>query len=184
MTRARDRVAFKTIWTIVKFSSRYQEKMEELHQLLHSRGIGVDQALKLGYKPYEVLKVKGNLMLNEGLNTLWTLVCGGAATPYNNANARIGVGDGTAVEDPTQTGLQGLNRFWKGMDAGYPTFGTAQKAVWRATFSATEANFAWNEITVVNAADDTGMNLNRKVQAMGTKASGTVWVATLEITGA
>jgi hypothetical protein len=70
------------------------------------------------------------------------------------------------------------------MDSGCPTFGTAQKATWRATFGPDEANFAWNEITVVNGPDDTAVNLNRKVQAMGTKASGTVWIATLEITAA
>ena len=129
-----------------------------------------------------MLRFEGNLILDEGANTLWTLVCGGVAVPYNSTNARIGVGDGTATEDPAQTGLQGTNKYWKGMDAGYPTFGTARKATWRATFGATEANFTWNEITVVNAADDTGQNLNRKVQAMGTKAAGSTWIATLDIT--
>jgi hypothetical protein len=182
MARVRESVTFKPVWTIVKFRSRYQGEMEELHYLLHVKGMSLEQVRELGYNPYEVLRFKGNLILDEGANTLWTLVCGGAATPYNNANARIGVGDGTAAEAATQTGLQGVNKFWKGMDAGYPTFGTARKATWRATFGTTEANFAWNEITVVNAADDTGQNLNRKVQAMGTKASGSVWIATLDIT--
>jgi len=182
MARVRDRLTFKPVWTIVKFRSRYQEKMDELHYLLHVKGMSLEQVKELGYKPYEVLRFSGNLILNEGANTLWTLVCGGAAVPYNSTNARIGVGDGTATEDPAQTGLQGTNKYWKGMDSGYPTFGTARKATWRATFGATEANFTWNEITVVNAADDTGQNLNRKVQAMGTKAAGSVWIATLDIT--
>jgi hypothetical protein len=60
-----------------------------------------------------------------------------------------------------------VNKYFKGMDSGYPTYGTAQKATWRSTFGPDEANFAWNEITVVNGPDDTAKNLNRKVQAMG-----------------
>jgi len=182
MRASRDRITFIPRWTITKFRSRSQETLKLLYDMLHNRGYSVVRVVEeLGTKPYETLRFKGNIALNEGINALWTLVCGGTMTPYNNANARIGVGDGTAAEDPNQTGLQGVNKYWKGMDSGYPTYGSAQKATWRATFGPDEANFAWNEITVVNAADDSGQNLNRKVQAMGTKASGTVWVATLEI---
>jgi len=185
MARVRDCLVFKPEWTITKYRSRSQETLDLLHHVLHDKGWSVQRVREeLGLKPAEVLRFRGNLMLNEGLNTLWTLVCGGTATAYNNANARIGVGDGTAIESADQTGLQGTNKYWKAMDSGYPTYGTNQKATWRATFGSTEANFTWNEITVVNAADDTGQNLNRKVQAMGTKASGSVWIATLDITGA
>jgi hypothetical protein len=184
MARASDHIVFKPAWTIVKYRSRSQEKMRLLHYLLHYRGLSIEAVKEfLGERPVETLSFTGNLMLNEGLNLLWTLVCGGTGTPYSNANARIGVGDGTATESADQTGLQGTNKYFKGMDSGYPVYGSAQKATWRATFGTDEANFAWNEITVVNGPDDTYVNLNRKVQAMGTKASGSVWIATLEITG-
>jgi hypothetical protein len=181
MVKAKESLKFRPKWTIVKFRSKYQEKMDELHHLLHVKGMSVEAVKDFGYKPYETLSFEGNVALDEGVNALWTLVCGGSETAYNNANARIGVGDSSTAESQSQTGLQGSNKFWKGMDTGYPTFGTARKATWRATFGSTEANFAWNEITVVNAADDSGKNLNRKVQSMGTKASGSVWIATLEI---
>jgi hypothetical protein len=133
-------------------------------------------------KPYEILEFDGNLLLNEGINTIWTLVCGGSATAFNNANSYIGVGDSTTAASATQTGLQGTNKAYKGMDTGYPTYGSNQQAVWRATFGSTEGNFAWNEITVANGNSDTAMNLNRKVQSMGTKASGSTWQVTLTIT--
>jgi hypothetical protein len=124
-----------------------------------------------------------NLLLNEGINEVWTILCSAGGVKFDNANANIGVGDSATAADATQTGLQAAtNKLYKAMDGGYPTYGSAQKATWRSTFGSAEANWVWNEITVCNTAADTGKNLNRKVQAMGTKASGTTWVATLEIT--
>ena len=41
MARVRDRLTFKPVWTIVKFRSRYQEKMDELHYLLHVKGMSL-----------------------------------------------------------------------------------------------------------------------------------------------
>ena len=182
MTSIRELLKWDSRWIITKY--RVDERIRrEFEQSLHEDGLDLREAEEtFNIKPYEVLSFKGNILLNEGINTLWTLVCGGSATAYDNTNAHIGVGDGTASEDATQTGLQGTNKAWKGMDSGYPTYGSDQKATWRATFGGDEANFDWNEITVVNASDDSGENLNRKVQAMGTKSSGATWVATLEIT--
>jgi hypothetical protein len=68
------------------------------------------------------------------------------------------------------------------MDATYPTYGTSQKATFRATFATGDANFAWKEITIINGDDDTHDNLNRKVQAMGTKTNAVSRVTTVELT--
>ena len=137
--------------------------------------------LKAG-QPYDVSEFIGNLLLNEGIDEAEKLACGIAATAYSNANARLGVGDSSAAEAATQTGLQAApNKFWKAMDATYPTVGS-QVMTFKATFGSAEANYAWAEFTVVNAVDDTGKNLNRKVSAQGTKASGQTWVLTLTIT--
>ena len=162
-----DKGKMKTEWTILKFNGDYKS---------------LEDALKKKAEPYEVIKIDGNLLLNEGINTLWTLVCGGSATNFSNGNAYIGVGDSNAAESATQTGLQGTNKAYKGMDSGYPTYGSAQKATWQATFGSNEANFTWNEITVANGNSDSAMNLNRKVRSMGTKASGTTWVVQVSIT--
>lgn len=132
------------------------------------------------------LKFPGNVLLNEGINELWTLVAGTGATPFDNGNAYIGVGDDDTVANATQTGLQaaenaGTHKLYQAMDAEYPTYGSSQIATWRSTFGGPDANFTWEEITVANGGSDAAKNLNRKVQSMGTKASGTSWVASLQI---
>jgi len=131
-------------------------------------------------KPYEVIIVKDNVMLNEGANLLWTLVCGGGGTPYSNANARVGVGDSNSAEDPAQTGLQGGNQLYKNMDATYPTYGSARQAVFRGTFVEAEANWHWQEWTVDNGAV-AGININRKVQDLGTKPNTEIWRLTVTL---
>ena len=126
-------------------------------------------------------KIVGNIFLNEGINTMWTAICGGSFTPFDNAHAHIGVGDGTQPADATQTGLQGVNKCYKPMDSGYPQYGSDQKAVFRATFGSADANWTWNEWTVANGATDDAVNLNRKVETLGTKVEGTTWVFTVEL---
>ena len=134
-------------------------------------------------KFFEESIIKGNILLNEGINTIWTLVAGGSATPFNNANSYLGVGDSSAAESASQTGLQATtNKLYKAVDGGYPTYGTNQKITFRATFSGSEANFDWNEFTVANGNSDSAVNLNRKVSSQGTKISGQIWELTLEIT--
>ncbi len=126
--------------------------------------------------------IDGNMLLNEGINALWTLAAGGSETAYNNANAELGVGDSSAAEAATQTDLQAAsNKLFKAMDASYPTYGTSQKITFRATFTGSEANFAWNEFSVRNG-NAANKNLNRKVSSQGTKTSGQTWQVTLDIT--
>ncbi len=103
-----------------------------------------------------------------------------AATPFNNANSHIGVGDGTAAHAFGQTDLQGTSRYRKGMDATYPTVAT-NVLTFRATFGTTEANFAWNEWGVFNAAAG-GTMLNRKQEALGTKPATQSWQFTVTLT--
>jgi len=132
----------------------------------------------------------GNIALHEGLNLLTGIISGidVASAKWDNANARLGVGDSNTAEADEQTGLQAaVNKAWKGMDATYPQRAAGDTAEdqfieWRATFGSTEGNFSWQEYTVVNAADDTGKNLNRKITDKGTKASGESWTLSLKIT--
>lgn len=126
--------------------------------------------------------IDGNLLLNEGINAIWTLVAGGSETAYNNANTEIGVGDSTTAEAATQTDLQAsTNKLFKAMDASFPTYGTSQKITFRATFGSSEANYAWQEFSVRNG-NTANKNLNRKVSNQGTKTSGQTWQVTVEIT--
>ncbi len=126
---------------------------------------------------------ENNVLLNEGINNVLGPVLTGTGSPtvYDEANANLGVGDSSTAASASQTGLQGTNTTFSAMKAGFPTF-SSQVATWEAEFGGTEANHSWQEFTVVNAVDDTGDNLNRKVSDQGTKASGQTWTLTLEIT--
>jgi hypothetical protein len=141
-----------------------------------------DPRARAAIRPFAVSEFAGNLMLNEGINALWTLVAGGSETAYNNTNARCGVGDSSVAESATQTDLQAAtNKLYKAQNTGFPTFGSSQQIVFKCDFAGAEANFAWNEFTVDNGAT-AAKNLNRKVSAQGTKTSGQTWTLTLTIT--
>ncbi|GAB4389040.1 MAG: hypothetical protein Kow0025_11990 [Thermodesulfovibrionales bacterium] len=140
-----------------------------------------DRAFRRG-EPFEVAEVEGNLLLNEGIAALANLLTGAAETAFSNANSYLGVGDSNASESASQTGLQAAaNKAYAGMEAGYPQTG-GQSVTWRAVFDGDTANFAWNEFTVANGNSDAADNLNRKVSAQGTKASGQTWTLDLQIT--
>ncbi len=131
-------------------------------------------------KPYEVKEGEGNLLLNEGINELFTLICGTGATKWDNSNARLGVGNSNTAASATQTALLGGSTEIKAMDGSYPTYGSDQKATFRATFGSSEGNFAWEEWSLDNGVS-ADKNLNRKVSSLGTKVSGTTWVFTVEV---
>ena len=98
----------------------------------------------------------------------------GAGTPFNNQNARLGVGNGSAAFVDSQTDLQGFNKLRKEMDEGYPKVDGAV-VTYKATFGPSEANFAWLEWGIFNAASG-GTMLNRVVQSNGTKQDNQTWV--------
>lgn len=146
-------------------------------------GMALSEALDLfGGKNLGRQQVDGNLLLNEGINEIWTLVAGGSATAFNNANSYLAVGNSATAAAATQTGLQGASQLYKAMDASYPTYGTSQKITFRSTYGSSDANFAWEEFTVANGGTDADVNMNRKVSSQGTKTSGQTWQLTLEIT--
>lgn len=157
----KEKVVYKTSWRIRKF---------------------LDKAHYLKNDPFDICDFKNNALLNEGINELWTILCSSGGTLFDNANAHLGVGDDNTAAAATQTGLLGSNKYYKNVDSGYPTFGTAQKATWVATFDGSEANFAWQEFTIANGASDASVNLNRKVSNQGTKVLNQVWELSLEIT--
>lgn len=129
---------------------------------------------------FAVEEIDGNLLLNEGITELLTLLIGGAATPFNNANARLGVGNGTTAAAAAQLDLQGASKTYKAMDATYPQV-AGQTVTFRASFGAADANYAWEEYTVDNGSVAL-KTLNRKVESHGVKASGDTWVLTLTVT--
>jgi hypothetical protein len=178
MEKALDKIGWKAKWRIDKFRDSENKVAEALQA-----GMSMNEALRLFGDVYiDKEEWEGNVALNEGLQALIGLIAGTSSeTAWNNANARLGVSDSNAAESATQTGLQGTNKTWKAMDATYPQR-TDQTCEWRATFGSGDANYAWEEYTVVNAADDSSKNLNRKTTSKGTKASGETWTLSLQIT--
>ncbi len=160
--QAFDKMFEKAEWTITKYAN--------------------DEDYKNG-KPYEVSKINGNALVNEGINYLCTMIAtdGKTGTPWSNANAHLIVGTGTGNEAVTDTEVTFTNPVKKPMMATFPTYGTDRKITWKASYDGDSANQAWNEFGVTNAATD-GKLLNRKVSAQSTKASGQTWELELAIT--
>ena len=129
--------------------------------------------------PYEVIEGDGNCLLNTGIDEMWDLIVGDSANHYSNAKATIGVGDSATAAAAAQTDLQAAaNKDYHAMEATYPLT-TAQKITLKASFGAGHAEYAWNEWVVKQS--DSAICLNRKVDAMGTKAAGT-WTLEVSIT--
>ncbi|MBA2439196.1 MAG: hypothetical protein H0V50_00795 [Thermoleophilaceae bacterium] len=130
--------------------------------------------------PYEVLEGDGNLVVTVGIQRVLDLMIGAGGTSYANANAYLGVGDSTTAAAVGQTDLQAAtNKLRKVMDATYPSR-AGQVVTFRSTFGTADANYVWNEWAVFNASTGATM-LNRKVESLGTKASGNTWVLSVSI---
>jgi hypothetical protein len=71
-----DHLMYRPVWTIAKYAD--------------------DTAFARG-AAFETVTVEGNVLLNTGINTMLSLLAGGTGTAFNNANARLGVGDSTTA---------------------------------------------------------------------------------------
>ena len=120
-------------------------------------------------------------LTNAGRDLIAADIIGESVTEFNNANAHLGVGDSTTAFAASQTDLvAATNKLRKAMDATYPQR-TTNVITLRSTFGSSEANFAWEEFGTFNASS-AGTMLQRKVQALGTKASGQTWELTVTLT--
>jgi hypothetical protein len=131
-------------------------------------------------RPFEIINGKDNCLLNSGINEIWDLVTGAVVQSghiFDNGHAQIGVGESTTAANSSQIDLQGSSKTYKGMETSYPT-STAQKVTLKSSFGSSDANYAWNEW--VSKQSTSAVCLNRKVESMGTKSSGSTW--TLEVT--
>ena len=153
-------------------------KLSKYHQDIEPYRGREDQFHQL-FKPYQIIEGEGNCLLNSGIDEMWDLIVGGSSNHFDNTNAQIGVGDSSTAADATQTDLQAAtNKTYKGMESGYPT-STSQKATFKSSFGDSEANYIWNEWVVKQSTS--AKCLNRKVENLGTKTSGT-WTLEVSIT--
>lgn len=172
----------------VSFCIRALERRGEI--LVAPAGISSEILREIVGPPEEVIEVEGNLLLNAGIQKLEDLLigAGGPPTAFNNANSRLGVGNSATAEAASQTDLLAAagasNRQFKVMNATFPSRAT-QTISWQSDFLTGEANFVWAEWGVDSGTSSgttvSGVMLNRKVAALGTKATGT-WTLTGTLT--
>lgn len=137
-----------------------------------------------------------NLLVNNGINRLLNLLIGtGSIAAYTNTVARLGTGNSATAESAAQTDLQAAagsaNRWFQISAATYPQV-SAQTLTEQATFGTADGNYVWAEwgidgggntssAVVGTNGTTTAALLNRKVAALGTKASGSTWTLTVTI---
>lgn len=107
------------------------------------------------------------------------LFAGEAVTALNNANAYLGVGNSTTAFSAAHTDLQGASKAREALDATFPTRST-NVLTYKATFEAADAQFAWEEWGLFDAAA-AGTMISRKVESHGTKAADE-WALTVTFT--
>jgi hypothetical protein len=116
-------------------------------------------------------------LVNLARDLVADAITGGSSyTKFTNGNAYLGVGESTTAFAAAQTDLQGATKTRKAMDATYPSR-AANVVTYRATFATGDANYAWEEVGVFNAAA-AGEMLSRNVGSLGTKTSAASWVLT------
>lgn len=154
-------------------------RLEKRHEDIAIFEWGSEQFHK-EFQPYEVIEADGNILVDAGIAKMLDLLIGAGGTVFSNANAYIGVGDSTTAASAGQTDLQAAtNKFRDAMEATYPSR-SGNVLTFRSAFATGEANFAWEEWAIFNGSSGNTM-LNRKVQALGTKTSGT-WTLTVTVT--
>lgn len=179
-------------WSPVLTVEKYDD--EQTAWVAKHSGVLVPQARDfegLGVRPYETIVAPGNLLTTAGLARLSSLVQGAGGQAASNLATRLGVGDSNTAAAVGQTDLQAAagstHRWFQTMDATFPSFVNGVQT-FKATFATGDGNFVWAEWGIdIGAPTVTSGNtvnatlLNRAVQSLGTKVSGT-WVPTATIT--
>lgn len=192
-------------WTPVATISKYGlDIVETLTRRFGHEPTGADLAMLArteGLKPDETIVVVGNQLTDAGRNRICNLIIGTASTPaFNASQSIVGVGSSTTAFAGSQTAMGGdgstTTAYYQGTDSGATptqTGGTGTISA-SATFQTGNANFHWNEwgwiigtgtITpggTLASVATSPLLLNRKVQDLGTKASGTIWTLAATIT--
>jgi len=115
---------------------------------------------------------------DKGAIAIASLFCGdGLVAPFNLTNARIGVGDSSAVFAASQTDLQAsTNKLRKALDSA--PLRTSNSIDYTSTFTTAEANYTWLEIALFNSGSGDYM-ATRKVIALPLKTSSEQWTVTV-----
>lgn len=119
--------------------------------------------------PHEILEFN-NLLTNAGGALAEDLLIGAGGTVFSNANAYIGVGNGTTAVSAAHTDLQGASKTRKAMNSTFPSR-ASQTLTFKSTFGTSDANYSWEEMAVFNASSVGTMLSRALVSAPFTKTS-------------
>lgn len=179
-------------WTPYVLVEKYNAPVvQELTEYLGHEPTSADFA-RLSIRPDDMAEEYGNLLTTAGLNRVTSLIIGAGGTAFSNTTGRTGVGNSATAAAVGQTDLQAVagsaNRWFQIMDATYPQQSNGVITA-KSTFASADGNFAWEEwcwdigtATVTSGNTVNANMLNRKVAALGTKASGASWVFTTTVT--
>lgn len=106
-------------------------------------------------------------------------ILGESYTPFTEATARLGVGNGTAAESSAHTDLQGGSKVRLPMQENYPQR-VGNILTFRAHAGLGEAVFDWQEVGIFNAASGGDM-LRRTLRDFGVKPSGQIWALQIQL---
>lgn len=178
------------VLTIDKFSPQLmREALGDLPELRELERLEKSHLIAAGVTPDGFTEVDGNLLTTAGITRMLGLLIGNGTQAMNNTHARIGVGNGstaaTAADSDLAASAGSTNRWFNMADASNPSVAT-NVLTCVSTFASADGNFVWAEwgmdFGTASGNTVTAPLLNRKVQAMGTKASGAVWTATATVT--
>jgi hypothetical protein len=134
-------------------------------------------------------EVLGNSLTNAGIARLMDVALIGTGQAWNSTHAGVGTGDDNTAFSASQTDLiaaaGSTHRQFEPMNSTYPSR-SAQTVTFQADFGTSVGNYHWQEWGIdQNAASAattvTTPLLNRKVEDLGTKTTGT-WTLSGAIT--
>ena len=106
-----------------------------------------------------------------GFAAIAGLLISDGTTPFNAANAYLGVGDDTTAFDPSQTDLNpGVTGNKIRIQVSGAPVRTSNAITFACSFTSGQGNWTWQENGIFNAASS-GTMLTRKVENLVTKTS-------------
>jgi hypothetical protein len=144
----------------------------------------------LSVSPDDYAHASGNQLVTAGLTRLGDLIIG-TGQAFTAARGVVGVGTSNVAWGAGQVALQGT-AYYAAVTTGPSNSAGAISCT--ADFASGFANHAWEEWcwaiataapipgTVFSTVTTGGVMLNRKVQSLGTKASGALWTLSATVT--
>ncbi len=138
---------------------------------------------------YRLEEVLGNSLTNVGIQKLMDVALIGTGQRWDSTHAGVGTGDDNTAFSASQTDLGAAagssHRQFEPMNSTFPSR-SSQTVTFQADFGSSVGNYHWQEWGIdqnaaAAATTVTGALLNRKVEDLGTKTTGT-WTLSGAIT--